>query len=85
MATKKIGFNFGMQLVLNFTDLQLQRAYVRMLEAHVDQILEVPVQIAGFFVGPDQLGRLRSCPDAVDDLVDLSDAPMATLAPRLAS
>ena len=57
-----------------------------MLDAHVDQLLEVPVQIVGFFVGPDQLDRLRSGPDAANDLVDLSNARrLATLAPRLAS
>ena len=57
-------------------------------EAHVDQLRDVPVQIAGVFVGPDQLDRFRSGQDAANDLVDLtsSDArPMATLAPRLAS
>jgi hypothetical protein len=56
-----------------------------MLDARVDQFLEVPVQIAASFVGPDQLDRLRSCPDAVDDLVDLSNALMATLASLLTS
>jgi len=59
-----------------------------MLDAHVDQLRDVPVQIAGVFVGPDQLDRFRSGQDAANDLVDLtsSDArPMATLAPRLAS
>ena len=76
-----------MQLVLGFTDLQLQGAYVRMLDARVDQLLEFPVQIAGFFVGPDQLDLLRSVSDAGNGLVDLGAAPgpMATLAPRLAS
>ena len=74
-----------MQRMLYFTDQQLQGAYVRMLYAHVDQLRKFPVQIAGFIVGPDQLGRLRSGPDAVDDLVDRSDAPMASLALRLAS
>ena len=51
-------------------------------EAHVDQLRDVPVQIAGVFVGPDQLDRFRSGQDAANDLVDLpsSDArPMATL------